>query len=244
MAAALQIFGSSAQTTTDFIPMDRREASTTLNWLKTTNEDWTEKIVEMHERLGWKALGYSSWTQFVNVELPESTQRIYQIIRANEERAKLISTMVDIPAEPIPERQTRELGRLDSFEGADQLKAEIYQQVAAEGPVTAAKLAKAVEAKLDSLEAPKAKVVVNRKAGRPRGLAITPYEARRRKIVGWFTQVDRLREQAIEEFGLLTEKLDNRAEAAAKRDQFSVAMSRAEDGLRQALRLVESVKQD
>lgn len=78
-----------------------------------------DKLKELHDGEGWKALGYDNWKECYSKEFNFSKSRVYQLLAHVNVRENITaeSTVVDSPAH---ERQSRELADLDP---ADQPKA-------------------------------------------------------------------------------------------------------------------------
>lgn len=74
------------------------------------------RLLELHNREGWRALGYKSWRECVQQEFGGSQSRMYQELAAAQVEVN-ISHLVEIPessqpAKPIPERHARPLASL------------------------------------------------------------------------------------------------------------------------------------
>jgi hypothetical protein len=77
-------------------------------------------LLELHEREGWRALGYASWRVGVQAELGQGRSRVYQLLDAAlPERVLLDDPKADGPtivetiaSEPILESHLREIAPL------------------------------------------------------------------------------------------------------------------------------------
>lgn len=97
--------------------------------------DTRELLLDLHDRSGWKVLGYDSWEKCVTSEFKDKrTYLFYQLAAAKVERNLVQSTIVD-KIGTLPETHLRPLAKLDP----DQQR-EVYRQAvetAPEGKVTA-----------------------------------------------------------------------------------------------------------
>lgn len=112
--------------------MTEAEARECVDAIKSGIINVGRKLLELHEREGWRALGYASWRECAQAEFGFRQSRVYQLLEAAEIERN-ISTMVEIP---IPERQLRPLAALPA-----DLQREVWQQAvdtAPNGKVTAA----------------------------------------------------------------------------------------------------------
>jgi len=96
------------------------------------------ELLELHDREGWRALGYSSWGACVKAEFAESAESAATLYRQLEaaiiERDVLQDSQVENPA-PIP---TAQLQQVKQLAPADRLKAfRRADQLAGDGPRTA-----------------------------------------------------------------------------------------------------------
>lgn len=74
--------------------MSADEAKAHVQAVKNAAQDMGRHLLELKEREGWKALGYASWTAFLNGEFEYSRQHLYTLMAAAPVQEKL-STVVD-----------------------------------------------------------------------------------------------------------------------------------------------------
>jgi hypothetical protein len=138
--------------------MTQEQARQRVNAINSGINNLRMQILDFHDREGWKALGYDSWTACVEKEFEQGRRYIfYQLQAAQIEKnindsAKSQCTMVhsegegeDNPPfpEPIPERHLRPLSALSP---EDQKPAwELARETAPEGKLTAAHVEKTVK---------------------------------------------------------------------------------------------------
>jgi hypothetical protein len=72
-----------------------------------------EKLRQLHDRRGWKALGHGSWESYIKHEFGYTRQWAYLQIQAAEVRDALSTQVDDLDVERINERQVRELRKLE-----------------------------------------------------------------------------------------------------------------------------------
>lgn len=125
-------------TTTD---MTKREARACVNKINSGIESVRGLILDLHERKGWSALGYSSWRECVSTEFPHSERHLYRELTA----AKVDRVLTNWSKEPVhvPEGHARELAKLREPDAI----AEAWKEAASsapEGAVTAKHVAAAV----------------------------------------------------------------------------------------------------
>lgn len=117
--------------------MTRKEARDLMHRIRHGLRDCRLLILRLYEGQGWKALGYSSWRDCVAAEFAESERRLYQLLTAAQIDRELQELGDVDQAEPIPERQARELAKLPTAE----LRREVYAEAQADGVITAQKIA-------------------------------------------------------------------------------------------------------
>lgn len=99
-------------------------------------------LLDLKEREGWKALGYSTWTECLEKEFEESRRHLYRLMNAEEVRRDL-GPIGHIDVSQVPESQLRELVDVPSEE-----RVPVYQEsveTAPEGRVTAAHIQRTKE---------------------------------------------------------------------------------------------------
>lgn len=144
------------------LPMPADEARAKTQWIKQNLQTARQLLLEMYEREGWRALGYSSWRDYGHVEFGYSESRAYQLMAAarternifhncgKDRQGSSFSTKVEKVDDHllIPETHLRPLTSLDP-----DLQRQAWQQVietAPGGRITAAH----VEQVVNSLLAP------------------------------------------------------------------------------------------
>lgn len=65
-------------------------------------------LLDLHNRKGWQALGYTSWRECVNAEFAYEESYLYRLLSAARVEGNL-----DLPMGEIPERQLRELAQVE-----------------------------------------------------------------------------------------------------------------------------------
>jgi hypothetical protein len=61
-------------------PMTETEARVLIEEIKTDISAVGAKLLELHEREGWKALGYSSWRECVMQEFDFQSSHVYRLL--------------------------------------------------------------------------------------------------------------------------------------------------------------------
>ena len=104
-------------------------------------------VLELHDRDGWSALGYKSWTECVQREFKQAERYIFYQFKAGKieqnlnDSAKSNCTIVQLGS--IPEGQLRPLARLEPDQQREAWQKAV--ETAPEGKVTAAHVAKIVD---------------------------------------------------------------------------------------------------
>ena len=78
-----------------------------------------DKLLELYDREGWKALGYSSWRDCVTVEFNFGQSRVYQLLSFAQVTRNIDSTIGGKVILPTSERQTRPLTDLPPAQQAE-----------------------------------------------------------------------------------------------------------------------------
>lgn len=133
-------------------------------------------LLDLHDRQGWKALGYRSWSACVEAEFEQSKTYLFAQLAAERVREQLVESATDeesaIAYRQLSESQARPLTKLP----ADQRKAAVDEAIAAAGekPLTA----KHVKAAAEKRRAPKADPRADGLGGVPGELkgSATPWE--------------------------------------------------------------------
>ena len=87
-------------------PLKKAEARALTEAIRETADNLVEFLAEAHERRAWRALGYGSWSEYVETEFSMTRSRAYQLLRhAEVMKALEVSTSVDTSA--LTEGQTR-----------------------------------------------------------------------------------------------------------------------------------------
>lgn len=144
------------------ILMTKDEARTLIEEIKGNITKIGEKLLDLHDREGWRALGYESWRECTQAEFQYSQSRVYQLLgHARVVRQIADSTMVE--SIPTSERQTRELSKLEPDQQALAWK-QTYQETGKDQP-TAGEVKKVVER--DYTPAPKPGAKPKKKSSSP-----------------------------------------------------------------------------
>lgn len=98
---------------TVIMPMTEAEAHKCLSEIKGHLRTARRKILELYEREGWRALGYESFQECMEQELDYSFQHGYRLVIAEkiEQSIRVLPGANPLPADPIPERHLRVLGK-------------------------------------------------------------------------------------------------------------------------------------
>lgn len=70
--------------------MSADEAKAHVQAVKNAAQDMGRHLLELKEREGWKALGYASWTAFLNGEFEYSRKHLYELMTASPVQEKLL----------------------------------------------------------------------------------------------------------------------------------------------------------
>jgi hypothetical protein len=123
--------------------MDVTEAHRIVEKIKDSVDKVGKMLVDLRDRKGWKALGYSSWDECTSKEFEGSRAHLYRLMSAEEVRRELEKSPIGDKANQIPEGQLRELACVEPGQ-----RAEVYQKAvndAAGDKVTAKHVRGAVE---------------------------------------------------------------------------------------------------
>lgn len=94
--------------------MHRGEARETLERIRDGLRDCRLLLLQLYEREGWRALGYSSWRECCQVEFDLSIRHLYRLLAAAKVERDVTHGSHAAEVGPIPERQLRELTRLET----------------------------------------------------------------------------------------------------------------------------------
>src|SRR5215471_9278233 len=102
------------------------EARSTIEQINSKFDDARALLRDLHEREGWRALGYETWRACVVAEFGDSQSRLYRLLTA----AQVDHVLSPIGEKgPIRESHARELGRLlESPEALREVYAEVNEQ--------------------------------------------------------------------------------------------------------------------
>jgi hypothetical protein len=89
--------------------MDQVEARQTVEQIKTHLDSARRQLLDLYEREGWRALGYTSWRDCATAEFGQSSAQIYRLLSAAQ-----IEQAIDSPIGEIPESHLREVAKLDT----------------------------------------------------------------------------------------------------------------------------------
>ena len=128
-------------------PMIYKEARECADRINANLSNVRQDVIDLHDRDGWDALGYSCWTECVQKEFQQAERYIFyqykaaQIEQNINDSAKTNCTRVQLGT--IPEKQLRPLSKLEP-----QQQREAWQQAVAtapDGKVTASIVSKIVK---------------------------------------------------------------------------------------------------
>jgi hypothetical protein len=112
-----------ALTTTDTVlvgvpMMDQTEARAVVTRIKTRIEDARRELLELHDREGWRALGYSSWGACAKAEFGGSAATLYRQLEA----AEIARDLGDSQFENLPTSQLQAVKGLPPDQGRQALE--------------------------------------------------------------------------------------------------------------------------
>jgi hypothetical protein len=123
-------------------PMIYKEARECADRINANMNNVRRDVVELHNRDGWEALGYTNWTDCVNSEFKQGGNYIFkQFAAAQIEQNVTDCTIVQLGT--IPEGQLRPLSKLEPDQQRQAWQKAI--ETAPEGKVTAAHVSKVVK---------------------------------------------------------------------------------------------------
>ena len=102
-----------------------------------------DKLLELREREGWRALGYQSWRECAQAEFGFGQSRVYELLNAAKTERN-ISAMAE-NQDPIPERQLRPLANLEPEEQRIVWQRVIEESHGNNGKITGAVVQRMVE---------------------------------------------------------------------------------------------------
>lgn len=97
---------------TIIFPMSKIEAQTLVNQIRSGFNAIGDKLLQLYERDGWKALGYANWRDCARAEFPFEQSRAYQLLDAARVERNISTNGGNLPA-PTSERQIRPLVGLE-----------------------------------------------------------------------------------------------------------------------------------
>jgi hypothetical protein len=128
-------------TVIDGVPMmDATEARAVVTRIKTRIDIARGELLELHDREGWKALGYRNWETCARQEFGGSAAQMYRLLSAAQ-----IERAIDSPIGEYPESHLREVATLDT---PDQQKQALVQ---ARAKTNGAPTAKDVRTEVDAI---------------------------------------------------------------------------------------------
>lgn len=166
-------------------PMKKREARELLLQIRQSMRETRLLLLDLFEREGWRALGYSSWRECVSVEFAESERHLYRLLAAAQLERELTHGTDQARGRPIPERQLRELARLDT---AEERRA-VWEEATADGDATAAEIAELVSIRQGNLGAEESRPIPPDAAG-PLSTYAQPGPRQGRRSVRYWTVTD------------------------------------------------------
>ncbi len=116
------------------------------------------QVLDLHDREGWRALGYTSWRACVVEEFPQTQRHLYRLLEAGQIEREICPTG---QTGEIPERHLRELAPLRDD---PETMREVWQHVHEEHGenVTAERVREIVEARAARAELHAAEEVIER----------------------------------------------------------------------------------
>lgn len=122
-------------------PMSREEATTACRSIRSHLESAGAQLLELHDREGWKALGYASWRECAVAEFGKSQSRVYELLAA----ARVVREFSEISEKPpTTDSHLRALAKAPEGRRAEAWDA--AAKVAGTDKVTARHVAEAVKA--------------------------------------------------------------------------------------------------
>lgn len=94
------------------VPMTEIEARELVEEIKIGISTVGQKLLELYEREGWRALGYSNWRECVMTEFDFQQSRVYQLLDFARIERNLSTNGGNLPL-PTSERQARPLTKLE-----------------------------------------------------------------------------------------------------------------------------------
>jgi hypothetical protein len=98
--------------------MDATQAKAACTAIRHSLEDARARLLDLHDRKGWKALGYKSWSDCCSMEFGKSRAQVYRLLEAAKVDREL-SPIGDKP--PLPESIARELAKAPEGRRAEAL---------------------------------------------------------------------------------------------------------------------------
>lgn len=95
--------------------MTVREARSCVEIIRAHMDDARLSVLDLHERRGWRALGYANWRECVAAEFGQSQSYLYRLLTAAQVERDLFSPAgetADPKKPPIPEGVLRPLGKI------------------------------------------------------------------------------------------------------------------------------------
>lgn len=89
--------------------MDEQEARACVTRIKTRIDVARGELLELHDREGWRAMGYKNWETCARQEFGGSAAQMYRLLSAAQ-----IERAIDSPIGEYPESHLREVARLDT----------------------------------------------------------------------------------------------------------------------------------
>lgn len=134
-------------------PMICKEAQECVDQINANLTNVRRLVVELHDRDGWTALGYASWTECVQKEFKQAERYIFYQYKAAEIEMNVADcTIVQLGA--IPEGQLRPLSKLEPQQQREAWTKAV--ETAPDGKMTAAHVSKVVKEMTEPTPSPKA----------------------------------------------------------------------------------------
>lgn len=128
--------------------MSKREAMEATRRARKALRDGWLALLDLHDREGWRSLGYSSWRDFVAVELQMSRGHAQRLLDAAQVVQSVSNWRLGDKDAPQNEAQCRELARLPAAE----LRRLVWEEAQADGDTSATALRDLVAAELSPMQ--------------------------------------------------------------------------------------------
>lgn len=129
--------------------MTEAEARACVSEINAGLDSVRRQILELYDREGWRALGYSSWRQCVKAEFPHAKERaLYYELQAAQIEQRLSGAYALHNCAKLPESHARELAKLPEDQQAEAYRDSLDE----DGNTTARRIAEQVRSRLEPEE--------------------------------------------------------------------------------------------